>query len=174
MENRIGKWFLGYFLTAIIFSAPLISFATPNEDAQPVFLGIAKDAAGKVKTMTQADAIQYCASQGNHLPSARELVQLMVSMGAKGIVNACGIGDHCDHLDAINVDGSQDSFNVSYAGFNPTDPEMNNMFWSSSVETSDSITEGLVLNGDQGGGVGGLVDLNPHSRWVAVRCVSGR
>jgi hypothetical protein len=38
------------------------------------------------RSTNQFDAIRYCSNQGARLPSARELAQLSMSLGAKGFV----------------------------------------------------------------------------------------
>lgn len=136
----------------------------------PAFLDIVKNADGSVKTMNQADAIQYCASQGAHLPSARELAQLSMSLGAKGIVDACDSSDSsCYSVKATNADGSSDNFNFSYAGYQRPAGELgNNWFWSSSVYSNHSDFA-FGLNGNFG-----VVVSAYRSSNYAVRCVSGR
>ena len=135
----------------------------------PAFLDIVKNADGRVKTMNQAYAMQYCASQGAHLPSARELAQLSMSLGAKGIVDSCDSSDNkCYPIKAINADGRADSFNFSCAGYQRPEGELgNNWFWSSSVNSNFS-DYAFYLSGDNGYVVYVRNDI------VAVRCVSGR
>lgn len=142
-----------------------------GQAATPAFLDIARNADGSVKSiMDQADAIHYCANQGAHLPSARELAQLSMSLGAKGIVDACDRSDKkCYSVKATNADGSSDNFNFSYAGYQRPAGELgNNWFWSSSVFSNFSGFA-FVLNGYYG-------DVVYDVRYVnfAVRCVSGR
>lgn len=134
---------------------------------KPVFLDIVKNADGSVKTMNQSDAVHYCASQGAHLPSARELAQLSTSLGAKGIVDACGSSDiSCYSVKATNADGNEDSFEFSYDGYQRPAGEMgNNWFWSSSAYLNVSDFA-FFLNGS--GGEVAYVYRNGH---YAVRCV---
>ncbi len=136
----------------------------------PGFLDIVKNADGSVKTMNQSDAVDYCTSQGAQLPSARELAQLSTSLGAKGIVDACGSSDiSCFSIKATNADGNEDSFDFSYAGYQRPAGEMgNNWFWSSSAYSNVSDFA-FFLNGS--GGEVAYVYRNGH---YAVRCVSGR
>jgi len=133
----------------------------------PVFLDLVKNADGSVKTMNQSDAVHYCASQGAHLPSARELAQLSTSLGAKGIVDSCGSSDiSCYSVKATNADGNEDSFEFSYDGYQRPAGEMgNNWFWSSSAYSNVSDFA-FFLNGS--GGEVAYVYRNGH---YAVRCV---
>jgi uncharacterized protein (TIGR02145 family) len=138
----------------------------------PTFLDIAKNADGKPKYMNQAEAIYYCLNQGAHLPSARELALLAMSLGARGIVDSCGSDNRrCFSYKAENADGSYDSFKFSYEGYQrPAGDLGDNWFWSSSVHKSMSYYS-YILRG-QSGHVG--IDSRTRTRNVAVRCVSGR
>ena len=134
----------------------------------PAFLDIAKDAYGKVKFMNQANAVQYCSAQGAHLPSARELAQLAMSLGAKGIVDSCGSENKCYSVKATNANGSSDSFNYSYAGYETPDGDLGKYwFWSSSVNSNYS-DNAFYFIGDNG-----YVDNYYRNNFNAVLCVSG-
>lgn len=135
----------------------------------PTFLDIAKNADGSLKYMNHADAIQYCSSQGAHLPSARELAQLSKSFGARGIVRSCGLDKKCLSILAINADGTSDSFNYSYAGYQrPSGDLGDGWFWSSSV--LPVVSNGAYgLNTDYGAIDVGVVDHDS-----TVRCVLRR
>ena len=120
--------------------------------------------------MGQADAIQYCWIEGAHLPSARELAQLSMSLGATGIMVSCGSDSLCHPVNETNPAGS-DSFNFSYAGYQRPPGDLgNNWFWSSSVYSyyPDSA---LGLSGFDGR----IQTFYPGiTENIAVRCVSGR
>ncbi len=142
----------------------------------PTFLDIAKNAAGP-KLMTQPAAVEYCQDPSNvqqpaHLPSARELAQLSMSLGAKGIVDTCGKDQNCYKISNIqNSDGSKDEFYYSYSGYQRPPGDLgSNWFWSSSVYSGYSYYA-FDLNGDVGD-----VDSGHRNRdnFIAVRCVSGR
>jgi len=142
----------------------------------PRFLDIAKNADGSPNFMTQSEAIAYCKDpnqvpQPAHLPSARELVQLSTSLGAKGIVDKCeGSDQKCYTISAINVDRSQDTFNFSYEGYQRPSGELGkNWFWSSSVYSYGSGLAYVLYGAD--GNVGNYYRGHSNS---AVRCVSGR
>jgi hypothetical protein len=134
----------------------------------PVFLEIARNVNGKVKYMSQEEAAQYCASQGARLPSARELTQLSVSLGAKGIVDSCGSEWSCAKRKHIqNADGTNDEFYFNYSGYQPPAGDLgNNWFWSSSVD-SRYPEFGFFFNGVDGGIFMNLWVNRRH----AVRCV---
>lgn len=117
--------------------------------------------------MTQQKAIDYCASQSQHLPSARELAQLSASLGAKGIL-AEAMNDSYP-ITAKNLDGTIDQFNFSYTGYKrPAGDLGNNWFWSSSVRPN--LSYGTFYFS---GGVGRVGSFN-RSYDIAVRCVAGR
>ena len=131
---------------------------------------IARNTDGSIRYMNQADAINYCTSQGQHLPSARELAQLAQSLGAAGISETAKDGYH--PVSAKNADGKADTFYFRYAGYNrPAGDLGNNWFWSSSVLSGYSAYA-FGLYGDSGGV--GVVDRdNRASSLHAVRCARG-
>ena len=118
----------------------------------PAFHAIAKNSNGSVKFLLQKEAVQYCADQGAHLPSARELARLSMRLGAKGIAEVTSPipDDSYFKISARNTDGSLDKFYFSFKGYQrPTDEIGNNWFWSSSVE-SDNFTAAFYLSGKDG------------------------
>jgi len=133
----------------------------------PVFLDTVEDASGRVKYLNQRDAIQYCASQGNHLPNARELARLSTSHGAKGIVGSCGSDSKCYPVQATNADGTHDKLYLSYDGYqSPAGDLGNNWFWSSSSSSNPAF--GFILIGDNGS-----IDRVGWINNNAVLCVAG-
>ena len=130
------------FIFAFLFS--LVSLpALANQP--PIFLDFVKDGDGGVKYMSQEDAVRYCAGQGNHLPTPRELAQLAISMGAKGIVEVCDHDifhsdefinwDQCTGIEVWNADGSRgDSFLYSWKGMRFDNNSSPRLLWSSSIE----------------------------------------
>jgi hypothetical protein len=128
---------------------------------------IARNTDGSIRYMNQADAINYCASQGQHLPSARELAQLAQSMGAAGISETAKDGYYL--VNAVNADGKYDSFYFNYSGYQqPAGDLGNNWFWSSSVDSSNS-GGAFVLRGHYG-----FVYYGPRGLSDAVRCARGQ
>lgn len=132
------------------------------------FSDIARKADGTIRYMNQGDAINYCANQGQHLPSARELAQLATSMGAAGILET-SVGPGYTHLvRARNADGKVDVFYYSYAGYKPPVGDLGNQwFWSSSREYNDY---GFGLYGNYGE----IKALTRIHELRAVRCVHGQ
>ncbi len=130
---------------------------------------IARNTDGSIRYMNQADAINYCASQGQHLPSARELAQLAQSMGAAGISETAKNGYY--QVSAKNADGKADTFYFSHAGYNRPAGDLGyNWFWSSSVVSSSLSYNAFLLDGVVGG-----VDYDLRgSLSYAVRCARGR
>ena len=148
----------------LILVLPL--FASMNAFANPQFSDIAKNADGTINYMTQADAIKYCASQGQHLPSARELAQLSTSMGSTGITDA-----YTDGYDGVSAEevGSKkiDTFYFNATGYNrPTGDLGSNWFWSSSI-LSFNTDGAYVLRGEYGYIAPGGFRTSSN----AVRCV---
>lgn len=140
----------------------------PQAGLAPQFGDIARNADGSVRYMNQYDAVSYCASQGIHLPSARELAQLSQSMGAAGVSETAKDGYNL--ISAKNADGKIDNFYFNYAGYSrPTGDLGNNWLWSSSVNSYGSdYAYGLY-------GSYGDVDYVYHTYlYGAVRCVVGR
>lgn len=140
-----------------------------NVARMPTFLDIAKNADGSVKYMSHADATQYCSNQGAHLPSARELSQLSMSLGARGIVDSCSSYNKCQYVGARNADGSSDRFYFSYAGYQlPAADIRKDLFWSSGYLGNSDYA--FILDGNDGDIVYGNIE---YVR-IAVRCVSNR
>jgi len=128
---------------------------------------IERNTDGSIRYMRQAGAINFCASKGQHLPSARELAQLATSMGAVGISETAKDGYY--QVSAKNADGKVDSFYFSYAGYNrPAGNLGSNWYWSSSVDASVS-GGGFALYGDVG-----VVDVDSRDDISAVRCARGQ
>jgi hypothetical protein len=147
----------------------LMTTMTAQAARMPQFLDVARNADGSVRCMTQADAIQYCLNQGAHLPSARELAQLAMSLGARGIVESCGSDMNCYPVNATNADGSSDAFNFSYTGYRRPAGELGrNWFLSSSVAPYDSNYVFYLY------GVYGFVYHYYRGGDSAVSCVSDR
>lgn len=138
---------------------------------EPVFMEIARNADGSVKLIPQDEAAKYCLEQGGRLPSAREFAHLVMSFGARGIVEDCGSDSNCYQVRARMLDGSLDQFYFSNAGYQqPTGDLWSYWFWSSSIRQYVdnevyvlSLNSGNLLYAKRG------LFLNG-----AVRCVSVR
>lgn len=161
------------FLAVSILLACSVGYsATVTLTDTSSFLDIARDMNGKVMYMNQSEAIKYCANQGAHLPSARELAQLSMSLGAKGIVDSCGYDKRtCYKVDSIeNADGSKDEFYFDYSGFEiPTGDLGDKWLWSSSVK-SFNPDFAFVFHRH----FGSIVYENGNYNNFAVLCVAGR
>jgi hypothetical protein len=150
-------------------SASLAAVNARIQAPQPSPFGdIVRNADGSIRYMNQADAINYCASQGQHLPSARELAALSQSMGAAGISETAKNGYY--QVNARNADGKTDSFYFSSEGYNrPAGDLGNNPFWSSSIPLINPADNGLNLVG-QDGSISGYF----RTYYFAVRCARGQ
>jgi hypothetical protein len=78
---------ISFLAIAIVIASPFVFGAERIQT--PSFLDIARNGDGSVKLMSQKEAFDYCANRGAHLPSARELAQLSMSFGARGILPSC-------------------------------------------------------------------------------------
>lgn len=128
--------------------------------------------AGGICYMTQPKAIEYCASQQNHLPSAREIaLNVQKEFGAKGIVESCGKDSNCYNIIAKNLDKSIEEFYFSYSGYSrPVGDLGNNEFWSSSIY-SEWTDVGFAFSGIYGD-VSYYYGIRDYG--AAVRCAVGR
>ncbi|MBN8541578.1 MAG: hypothetical protein J0L82_14385 [Deltaproteobacteria bacterium] len=83
------------------------------------FLDIAKNDDGTVKHMNHNEAIKYCIDRQAHLPSARELAHLSMSLGAKGIAEIKGgkPDESYRQFKFKNSDGTSDNFYFSREGY---------------------------------------------------------
>jgi len=153
-------------------------------DSLPKFSDIVRNADGSIRLMAQSSeymksinqplptgelgALEYCASQGMHLPSARELAQLSQSMGAKGI--GAPPEKITSGITAMDVDGNLDRFSFDKTGYVPPVGDFGkNSFWSSST---GKLTDYLVyvLSGDNGD----IVTAGREMYKFVVICVSSR
>jgi hypothetical protein len=143
-------------------------FKEPQVAETVTFLNIESFPDGSPKYINEEHkARQFCASQGAHVPSARELAQLSVNLGAKGIVVSCGSEDlKCSKVEVLNEDLSSDSFYFSFSGYQrPPGQPGNNLFISSSVSPSRPDLQ-FYLRGDNG-------KIEYNSGYSLVRCASG-
>lgn len=155
----------------LLASLLLLTSTTARAAGSPGFHDVARDASGNVKYMSQADAIQYCTNQGARLPNARELAQLSMSFGSKGIVNIddCPGGGPCYKVYLyVNIDGTKDEFWFDYSGYQRPDGSMGlDRFWSSSV---DNYYPYLAYFLD---GYDGTIGIGNQGSENAVLCLGG-
>ncbi len=152
----------------LIFTSVLL--AGLSAAADPQFGDIVRNTDGSIRYMNQSDAINYCTSQGQHLPSAREFAQLAQSLGAAGISETAKDGYYQD-VSAKNADGKADSFYFSNAGYKrPAEDSGDNGFWSSSV-SSHIYSDYAYVFWSYSAYIG---DWNRFSDHYAVRCARGQ
>jgi hypothetical protein len=155
--------FKGIFVTGLIFIAQAI-----QADPAPQFGDIVRNTDGSVRYMSLDGAIRYCANQGMHLPSARELAQLSASMGAAGISETAKDGYYL--VSTHNADGKTDNFYFNSTGYKrPAGDLGNHWFWSSSIASggSDVAYNLFAWSGD-------VYTVNRYLYNYAFRCVAGR
>lgn len=149
-----------------IFSEIVMKDATSEKYCTVVIQGIC--------FMYQQDANNYCTSQLMHLPSARELVQLAVSFGAKGIVSNCDNDEKCNHYLVENLDKSIDEFDFSFSGYKQPTGDIGKYFLRSSSDhiPRDSSDNGYLLDGKIG--ILGYYQFSRFDKYSAVVCVKNR
>lgn len=153
-----------------VFRVSLILLMTRTAFASPNLGEIAKNADGSIKTMSQADAFEYCKNQGGHLPTARELAEYSRSLGATGVIEIADrkVNDHDSYMiGAWNPDGAIDKFYFNKSGYQQPSGDLgNNWFWSSSGSFANLYGD-YVLNGNNGS-----IDFAYRDNgWHAVRCI---
>lgn len=157
MLNR----FLPFFLISNLFV--VCAFAVENPLPNKQVGDIARQPDGRARFMTQYQATEYCASQGQRLPSIRELAQLAQSLGNAGISETPSDGYY--QVNARNSDGKTDSFYYSNAGYLRPTGEWHRGFWSSSVDP-DNYRWAFFLDGKNGG----IYRISSGHPYFAVRC----
>jgi len=158
-----------YILNSLILILNSVAVNSHASDgARPQIGGLVRNSDGSIRNMNQDDAIDYCASQGQHLPSAKEFAQESQSMGAAGISETAKEGYY--PVKAQNSDGTIDNFYFSFAGYDrPTGDLGSTWVLSSSVKIDD--TDGAYWDaGDTGGPV---FIHNTLANAGAVRCAAG-
>ena len=153
-----------FFLTVL-----MLIFASTAQAHSLELSDFARYSSGLIVRSNQEYAIQYCASSGARLPSARELAEYSMSLGAKGISEiADGKPDDSYYLiSSINADGTLDRFYFSKVGFQlPERFEGENGVWSSSIFVGRADLAYFLF-----GGTGGVSTYYRYVRFMAIRCV---
>jgi hypothetical protein len=131
-------------------------------------------------------AVEYCASQGMHLPSARELAQIASrwctpELAGKEPCGAAGISETAKdgyvYVPTLSADGKADKFYFSSAGYmRPAGDLGENSFWSSSYDWFDvgAYKPSIFFLSGNHGGLGGRLGGERRPVKLAVRCVRGQ
>lgn len=139
---------------------------TTKSSEGPQLGDIARNADGSIRYMVRDVAIEYCASRGMRLPSAREMAQFWASRGAVGISETLKQGYY--RINAKNVDGKNDPFFYNHDGYKRPEGDFGNYwFWSSSSDTH-SLRGGFVFSG-----LDGTIGYTEYIYKAAVFCNSG-
>lgn len=156
-----------------------------QDEQMALFLDIVQDPDGEIRTMYRQEAIEYCESQGGHLPSFREWAQLSASLGARGIVSSCvGAridGDfNCAGYRVTNGDETKDEFDYSSTGYQTPDLG-NDRTWRRTVDGDkgrkwfwSSSNSGLSYHQIIFDGSNGQFSFADYGTSFAVRCVANR
>ena len=155
-------------------------------------LDFAKDSNGERLLMDQKDAIEYCAGQGNHLPSARELAEFANQGGAVGIVDSCQAKTKCYTWVAENSDGNIETFRYQPEGYKEEPWDMKRsengdfFLWSSSnltKEGNENYRDKMAYYFDTSAGMiylepaeirGYPSHMSPGIHALPFRCAAGR
>jgi hypothetical protein len=104
-------------------------------NAVPNLTDIVKDTDGLIRGMTQYEAKNYCRSQGQRLPTIRELALYAQSLGARGISETPEVGYH--PVKGFDSSGHPDNFYYSNYGYQRPAGDLAKVIWSSSVGPYD-------------------------------------
>jgi len=151
LEKNVGAqsdYEISSQLTAFLTTVTVTKLAIDPSPVTPQLTDVVLNSDGSVRLFVQSSdylsrtghplpngqlgALEYCASIGNHLPSAKEFIQFAKSNGAIGLEppdDSIHIGYMYFTTDEVN--GIRDQFNYTNAGFIPTSDF--NSYWSSSV-----------------------------------------
>lgn len=132
--------------------------------------------------MTQAKAIEYCFTQGKHLPTAREWAVFATSKmkpGAGGLIEIKEydqlVRDGKDVSGYYNYIGKNpgskidDSFYFNYIGYNKESGDLGKLFFWSSTDFTSNPNSGFNFHGTDG-----YIGSDYFGNSNAVRCAAGR
>ncbi len=167
------------FVTAVYLISLLLS-ATASASAQtgeaPHLLDFLRSPRDfSVRHLYHDEAIYYCNKQGNHLPTARELAQYAMSLGAKGIAE---FADGKPDDSYYRVDATQDGFNGIYfdrfyfsaEGYQHPEGEFGeNEIWSASSNSYARVSNTWIAFNSA---TGHLYDVHWYFTYPA-RCAPG-
>lgn len=133
-----------------------------------------KSKEGQTCLMTWLEGMSYCQSQGQHLPTAREYIMLLLPRGTQILemnqVNGKAPADFY-LVDSTNPDGKRDTFYMNHKNYKkPADEKGGNLLWTSSVPPQHPKYAHVYY--DEWGGGGGNPKDHILSHRNAVRCVS--
>lgn len=164
---------------AIAVGVPALPAPTPAPKAKPRPLKdrVLRDEEGLLLRSSQEGAAKACAARGMRLPTFRELAELAVTRGAKGIIETSDFtpehhGKAYFLVKPLNPDGFQDAFYYNSIGYKePVFQAARAEFWSSSTCVNCVI-------GGEGGNSAYSMDAetgDARDRYadvtLAVRCV---
>lgn len=130
----------------------------------------------KQKMMNQYDALAACPA-GTHVPSARELAQRAVTLGAKGIIETGPVSlPGYRFVAARNMDGSYDAFYFNSEGYQPPVEERKLRYvWTSSINHNlkEAYYNGDGLYLDNSLSESGFGSVKRDSDYAQVVCFPG-
>ena len=129
---------------------------------------------GEVCQMKWTDAIAYCLSQKSHLPTARELAELLPARGSKtlekkDVTGPAPAGYYL--VEGVNPGGKQDAFYLNHSGYKrlPEDDQHDYLIWTATTPPGYDDYAHVYYNSFGGGG--GEKEDHNKSHPNAVMCV---
>lgn len=163
ISNSAKSFFVAGLFSVLANAQMDEGFRPPQTEQQAPFLDIAD------VRVSQYKALQVCNKLEAHLPSARELAQFAMSLGAKGVVEQCGSDSQCHLILATNADGTADRFYYSESGYHRPHNDLGYWLWSSSLYSNGSDSA-IFLAPD--GHIGAYARYREDI--FAARCATGR
>lgn len=153
-------------LAYLVLAAAFFTAEFAGAQSEPVFSDIVLNADGSVRLMSQRKALDYCAAQGMHLPSAREFAALAESRGAVGASQT----DLGNSFAVYHLNGAQEAvvdFYFTIDGYNRPEDLDDNEYWTSSVHPKFPNTAYDFY------GYFGVMSYAHRNTPKAVRCAAG-
>lgn len=131
---------------------------------------------GRAVKMNQAEAIQYCKSQGLALPTAREFAFYGAANGARGVASHFGhsisVGIRYPRITVMGKnDGVWDWFSYDYHEYNPGPEDNRRQFWTATIATDKNGTAKGETAYIFSGSSGTFSAFNQNHR-AEVRCIN--
>jgi hypothetical protein len=141
----------------------------PDANAAPNLTDVVRNTDGSVRAMTQYEAMDYCLSRRQRLPTIRELALYAQSQGARGVRETPEAGYLA--AKAFDTSGHPDNFYYSNEGYQRPAGDLAKLVWSSSVSLHDSgLSELEIFPQAMDAKWGYITELTRYLK-ATVRCV---